>query len=62
MGATFGTYENPPPGDVLDEQKSPTRINFAPVVVKAAKYYMGETFVQCEAAMESMTKVAHPAS
>jgi len=37
MGATFGSYENPLPGEGLDEQKSPTSINFAPVVVKAAK-------------------------
>jgi len=41
---TFRTYENPPPGKVLDEQKSPTRINFAPVVAKAAKYNMGGNF------------------
>jgi len=40
-GAKFRTYECPPPGDVLAEQTSPTRINFSPVVVKAAKYYLG---------------------
>jgi len=61
-GATFRTYDNPHPGDVSAEQKSPTQTIFSPVVVKAVKYYMGEIFVQGEVGKESMTNVAHPAT